>query len=212
MSTPFAELDAIHQATPTNLDQLDQRMLYQSDATMVERSGDNKLFVKFYARQVRNEEKSMEAGRAIHEEKVYINIKLPGDKHNDVNRVAFPEDIKRFPLHYERFRKNQEQVIGTPLNVLPFLTEAQVEDYRVIHIRTVEQLAGLADVTAQQIMGSVAHKHQAQAWLDRFNSVEKVREEFDAKDRAREEEMKTLKAQIEALTKAQAAISNPPQD
>lgn len=204
----FAALDAVHQSIPTNLDALDSRMVYQSDATQVERSADSKLFVKFYAKSVKDEEESAKQNRAVHKEVVFINIKIPGDKNNDVNRVAFPEDIQRFPIHYERFRKGQEQVIGTPLSAVPFLTDAQVEDYKAIFIRTVEQLAGLPDVQAQQIMGSVAHKQQAQAWLDSFKGAERLRSEFEAKAKADRELIAKMQAQLDELTAAQAAANS----
>jgi hypothetical protein len=181
MAQDFALLDAVHQQVATNFDNLDSNMVVKSDATRMERMGDDKLMVKFYSRSVKDDAKSKEANRAIFEEQTYINIKLPGDKNNDVNRVAFPEDIVRFPVHYERYRKNQDQVIGTPLSAVGFLTEPQVEEYKTLFIRTVEQLAGLPDVTCQKIMGSVTHKQQAQAFLDSFKSADTLRAEFQKK-------------------------------
>jgi hypothetical protein len=177
----FATLDALNQSTPTNLDALDSRMAFASDGQQIAQAADSKLFVRFYVRSVRNEAKSLEANRAIFEDQVYINIKIPGDKNNDVNRVAFPEDIMRFPQHYERFKKNQEQVVGTPLTALPFLTEAQIMEYATVYIKTVEQLAELSDVNAQKMMGSLDHKQKAQAWLDSFKSADALRAEFSAK-------------------------------
>lgn len=209
MAQDFAVLEAIHQSTPTNLDALDARMAFASDAQQVSRAGDEKLFVRFYTKQERNEEKSLEANRAVYEEKVYINIKMPGDKHNDINRVAYPEDIVRFPVHYERFRKGQEQVVGTPLNALPFLNETQVEEYKSMYIRTVEQLAGLPDVQAQKILGSIAHKQQAQAWLDSFKGAERLREEFEAEKTKMAEQMAAMQAQLAKLTTPQANVVPP---
>ena len=194
--TDFAVLDAVHQTQATNFDSLDSRMLMQSDSNKIERAADDKLFVRFYTKAVRDDQKSLEAGRAIFEERVYVNIKIPGDKNNDVNRVAFPEDIMRFPMHYERFRKGQEQVVGTPLNAVPFLSEAQIEEYKSLYIRTVEQLASLADVQASKIFGSVDHKQKAQAWLDSFKSADTIRSEFQKK-------FEEQQAQIAALQAAQ---------
>jgi hypothetical protein len=194
--TDFAVLDAVHQSQATNFDSIDSRMLMQSDSSKIERATDDKLFVRFYTKATKNEAKSQEAGRAIFEEQVFINIKIPGDKNNDVNRIAFPEDITRFPIHYERFRKGQEQVIGTPLNAVPFLNEAQVEEYKALYIRTVEQLAALSDVQASKIFGSVAHKQEAQKFLDSFKSADSLRAEFQKK-------FEEQAAQIAALQAAQ---------
>lgn len=203
MAEPFAVLDSLHQSQSTNFDDIDARMAYQSDSTRVERSADDKLFVRFFMKPVKNEAKSLEAGRTIMEEHVMLNIKIPGDKNNDVVKDVSmqPEYIQRFPVHYERFRKNMEQVVGTPLNALPFLTEAQVEEYRGVNIRTVEQLAGLADVQAQTLFGSVAHKQQAQAWLDSFKGAEKLRQEFEAKSKDQDAQLAVLRQQIAELTK-----------
>lgn len=209
MAQDFATIDAVHQSVPTNLDALDSRMLMQSDATAVSRQGDDKLFVRFYMKPVKNEEKSLEAGRTIMEDHVYINIKLPGDKHNDVNRIAFPEDFVRFPLHYERFRKGMEQVVGTPLTALPFLTEAQVEEYRSVFIRTVEQLAGLPDVQAQKMLGSISHKQQAQVWLDSFKGAERLRQEYEADKAKMAEQMAAMQEQLAKLTAIQDSAKTP---
>ncbi len=181
MSVPFDQLDALNQMSPTNFDALDANMAFKSSAAAQAQAQDARLFVRFYNKAVLNEEKSVAANRAIHEDKVFINIKIPGDKNNDVNRVAYPEDFQRFPMHWERFRKGQEQVIGTPLNVLPFLTEAMLLDYTASNVRTVEQLANLSDVNCQKLMGSVTHKQDAQRWLDSLKSSDTLRAEFEKK-------------------------------
>jgi hypothetical protein len=201
----FAAVDLMHQATPTNFDNLDAGMAFRSDGQAVSRQGDDKLYVKFYSKAIKDEAKSQEAGRAIFKDTLFINIKMPGDKHNDVNRIAFPEDIQRFPVHFERFKRGQEQVVGTPLSALPFLTEVQVEEYASMFIKTVEQLAGLPDVQAQKILGSITHKQQAQAWLDSFKGAERLRAEFEEQRKADAEKMAAMQAQLDALTKTPKA-------
>jgi hypothetical protein len=204
MSAPadFAVLDALHQSQATNFNDVDARMMLQSDASNIERAADAKLFVRFFTKPIKNEEKSLEAKRAIFEEHVFLNIKIPGDKNNDVIKdvTLQPEYIQRFPQHYAQFRKNQEQVIGTPLNALPFLTETQVEEYRLMNIRTVEQLAGMADVQAQTILGSVTHKKRAQEWLDSFKGVDQLRAEYEAAAEDTAKQLAELKAQVAKLS------------
>lgn len=203
MAQDFAALDAVHQMQPTNFDGLDANLAFKSDSTQMERVGDAKLFVRFYSKPTKDDEESVKQNRAVFKDVVYINIKLPGDKFNDVNRTAFPEDIQRFPMHYERFRKGQEQIVGTPIDALPFLTEAQAEEYKALFIKTVEQLAGLPDSVTQRILGSVTHKQQAQAWLDSFKGADRLRAEFEEKDKARDAEMAELRARLDAMTKPQ---------
>jgi len=201
MPETFAVADALHQAQPTNFDAVDSRMLFQSDGERVANMADSKLFVRFFTKSVMNPEKSEEAKRAIYETHEFVNIKIPGDKNNDVVKdlALEPYYIQRFPEHYARFKKGQEQVIGTPLNALPFLREEQVEEYKAMNIRTVEQLAGMADVQAQTILGSIAHKQQAQKWLDSFKGAEQLRKDFEADKEAQAAQIAELQAKIAAL-------------
>lgn len=192
----FMAQDIAHQMTPTDFDNLDAKMVFQSDGAAVERRDDHKLAVKFYMRPVKNMEKSEAAGRAVHENVTFINIKIPGDKYNDVDRAAWPDDYKRFPQHYARFQQNREQLVGTPLATLPFLTEAQVMDYAHVNVRTVEQLAGMSDVNAQQLFGSVGHKQKAAEWLENFKSASAVREDLQAKLDEQAKQIEELKKQL----------------
>ena len=205
----FSVLDANNQAQPTNFEALDENMMFRSNESRVAQAADGRLFVNFFMKAVKNEAKSLEAGRAIFEEREFLNIKIPGDKNNDVVKDLSiePHYIQRFPVQYARFKQNQEQVVGTPLNLAPFLTESQVEEYRALNIRTVEQLAGLSDVNAQTIMGSIKHKQEAQAWLDSVKGAEALRMEYEADKAKRDEEMAALRAKIEELTSKQATLS-----
>jgi hypothetical protein len=205
MPEPFAVLDALNQSAPTNFDAVDANMMFKSDENRVATAMDDKLFVRFFVKPVKDEAKSLEAGRTIMEDHVFVNVKIPGDKNNDVIKDCQlePAYIQRFPVHYERFKRNLEQVVGTPLSALPFLRESQVEEYRAMNIRTVEQLAGLADVQAQTILGSISHKQQAQAWLDSFKGAEQLRKEYEADKVQKEAELAELRAKVEALSKPQ---------
>lgn len=202
MST-FAELDAVNQATPTNFGVLDEAMAFATDEMAQAYKDDNKLFVQFYKRNLRNEAASLEAKRAIFETHTFILIKIPGDKHNDVNRIANEHDQQRFPVQFAKFQKGLEQIVGTPLDAVPFLTMAQIEEYKYLNVRTVEQLAGLSDGICQKIMGAVTHKQKAQEWLDAFKDADKMRAEFAAKTEAQQTEIEELKKQMAQLLASQ---------
>jgi len=201
MPETFAVADALHQAQPTNFDAVDSRMLFQSDGERVANMADSKLFVRFFTKAVKNEAESLKQNRAIFEQHEFVNIKIPGDKNNDVVKdlAIEPYYIQRCPEHYARFKKGMEQIIGTPLNALPFLSEAQVEEYKAMNIRTVEQLAGMADVQAQTILGSIAHKQQAQKWLDAFKGAEQLRKDFEADKETQAAQIAELQAKLAAL-------------
>lgn len=202
MAQDFAALDMAHQAAPTNFAPLDDAMAFATDEQAQAYKDDNKLFVQFYNRNLRNEAKSLEEKRAIFETHTFILIKIPGDKYNDVNRIASEHDKARFPIQFAKFEKGQEQIVGTPLDALPFLTSAQVEEYKYLHVRTVEQMAGMADALCQRVMGAIVHKQKAQEWLDTFKDADKLRAEFNAKAEAQQKELDSLKAQLAALTAA----------
>jgi hypothetical protein len=202
MAENFAVLDALNQSQPTDFDTVDANMMFKSDENRVATAMDAKLFVQFFSKPVKNDEKSIAAGRAIFEPHEFVIIKIPGDKNNDVVKdlTLEPYYIQRFPIHYARFKKNQEQIVGTPLNVVPFLTEVQVEEYKAINIRTVEQLAGMSDVNCQTLMGSVKHKQDAQAFLDTFKSAETLRKDFEASQAAQAAQIAELQAKLAELT------------
>ena len=128
---------------------------------------DDHLFVKFHTQPLHNQKKSAEAGRPIYDDREYVSIMVPGDKCSIIDRPASPEDIQRFPKHYERFKTNAaDQSTGTPLEHWPSLTRSQVEEMKYFGVHTVEQLAGMADTQTQQFRGMNTLRTKAQQFLD----------------------------------------------
>jgi len=130
--------------------------------------GDQTLLVRFFMQPWHNKVKSDEEGRPIFEEKPYVEIMQPGNKDSIIRRPATERDKQRFPEHYKRFelRQDQDVVTGTPREEWPGITRSQVEELRFLNIRTVEQLAELADSNAQNIMGVQMLKAKAKEYLD----------------------------------------------
>lgn len=168
------QVDSMQNSTPTNWSQHDNMLVQRSDGDSARFAGDDRLHVRFFTKPRLNPDKSNEANRAIYEDTVYVEIMMPGEKNNIVMRPAWAQDFQRFPKHYAAFQEGAEQVVGTPLTVLPFLSESQVEEFRYLNIRTVEQLAKLADSASQQVMGAQDLKAKAQKFLDALNSNERV--------------------------------------
>jgi hypothetical protein len=75
----------------------------------------------------------------------------------------------RFPDQYKRFKANEAQAMsGTPLEELPFLTQAKRSELKALSIYTAESLASLDGNPLKQLgMGGRELKNQAQAYLDR---------------------------------------------
>jgi hypothetical protein len=118
---------------------------------------DQTLWVEFYTEAVEHPNKSREAGRPIFEDREFVKIKFPADSKRVVvapaNEMHYHTDAKmqmtyaqRFPRHYEAFKAQiVDFVAGTPLTEAPFLTAAKRAELNTQNVRTVEQLAGLAD-------------------------------------------------------------------
>lgn len=189
---------------------------YDEDAVMEDSArfaGDKRLMVHFYKRPVHNQFKSNEEGRPIYDEKVYVRIIVPGDKHNIVDTPATREHTQvRFAEQYAKFMRNEEQVVsGTPLKIWPPLSITQVAELNALNITTVEQLATLPDNLAQQFMGFNGLRVKAQLFLDAAKdgaaSSKLIAElaERDTKINVMEANMAALTEQLNKLTAAQAA-------
>ncbi len=140
----------------------------ESTTSMAENyaAGDERLMVRFYLRPMKDDALSLKEGRPIFVEQEYIEIVVPGDKDNTVNRPIRDEDKARFPKHYEKWATTGKQaVIGTPLEAWPQITRAQCEELRFFNVTTVEALANLADVHASRFMGLHDLKKKAASFL-----------------------------------------------
>jgi hypothetical protein len=116
---------------------------------------DDKLIVNFQLMPHPDQEASLKEGRPIFKMKEYVTIMVPGDKNNIVNRPVWKgRDDMRFARQYAAFKNNQSQEAdGTPLEQVAWITRNQVEELKHFHVKTLEQLANLADVHAQRFMG-----------------------------------------------------------
>lgn len=133
-------------------------------------AGDETLFVVFYMGVLQNEGKTVEAGRPIFDDVECVKVIVPGDRNNVVDRPATTHDKQRFAKQYAAFKAGKtgdEQVSGTRLTDWPFLTRAQIEEFRYLGIRTVEQLAEVRDDVCTKVPGMHQLKRNAQIWLDR---------------------------------------------
>lgn len=210
MALDAAQVEQLQNSTPTNWATFDQQLGEQPDANAGRFAMDGKLHVRFYSKPKYNPDKSAEANRPIYEDTVYVEIMMPGDKNNIIQRPALSmRDDLRFPKHYEQFQKGQaEQMVGTPLKVLPFLSEAQVEELAWFKIRTVEQLADLSDTV--NFMGASEMKRKAKKYLDAINGTSALVEQ----NKSLQAQLDEMRAMIEQMTapksKKQAAAEVDP--
>lgn len=78
-----------------------------------------------------------------------------------------PQLWERIEPAYERWLKGQETPVdGTPLEAWPGLTKGQVEHLRLLHVRSVEELAAVTDSTLDKIgMGARALRERAKLFV-----------------------------------------------
>ena len=97
----------------------------------------------------------------------YIEMMMPGEKNVIIREPVWDQHLKRFPQQWQQFLAGEEeQVVGTPLKVAPFLTESQVEELGFFKIRTIEQLADLSD-TGMNFMGAQELKSAAKRFIEK---------------------------------------------
>lgn len=174
-------------------------------------ANDNRLLVRFYIAARKDDEKSAQEGRPIYRDAEYIRILMPGNKESIVARPITEMDIARFRKQYDAWKANEKDTIeGTLLETVardPLLrfNPSQIEELRYFNIYTVEQLANIADVHAQNFMGINKLKQAAENYLkvskDRAATtrLEAELETRDNKIAALEEALTSMQVQLKSV-------------
>lgn len=166
---------------------------------------DEKLHVTFMMHPHPDPEATAREKRPIFAEKEYIRIIVPGDKTTVVFRPVWEMDKQRFPRHYAQFKRGQtEQVVGTPLSIVPFLNKAQVEELAYFGIKTVEQLAAMPDSGSGAVPAFHTLKKQAAQFVEAASGNTKRVEDLEAQNRALMERLAALEASVNAKVEAPA--------
>jgi hypothetical protein len=162
---------------------------------------DKTLLVKFYFKTVPDPSASEEQGRACFKEREYIDIRVPGTRGAGAVRPATLRDKKRFERHYQAFKQRVElPVEGTPLSEWPVITRAHAEELAFVNVKTVEQLAGMSDSVASQMMCGQMFKTKANKWLEQAKS-DVTSKELANELAQRDAKIAELSGKLEALTK-----------
>jgi hypothetical protein len=171
------------------------------------RAGDEKLAVRFFTKAAQDGEQSALQGRPIFKEVDYIQIVVPGDRTSTVVRPVSEQDKGRFLQQYEHWKKTKEEemLMGTPLEAWGIMTVAQIEEYRYFGIRTIDQMATLRDDVCQKIMGAVQLKQRAVAFLEVAKS-EAPMKTVQAELVKRDEQIATLTKAVEAQAEELKAL------
>ena len=155
-------------------------------------AADRSVYARFYTKPEKDDAASAEAGRPIFRDREYVEIRAAGNANNVIQRKASAEDKRRFARQYELYKQGDaDQIVGTPLAEVPWLTRSQVEELAYLRIRSLEALAGLSDEICSKYAGMYDLKRKAVAAVE---AAEKA-----APFTALAEENKVLKEELAAL-------------
>jgi cell division protein FtsB len=137
------------------------------------------LRVRFVQVGVPDKAATKKEGRPVFRDEEFAEIYWAGDRSKGGNlfpalqpmwhrggRYVTPAEM--WHREYQQFKAgNTEAIIGTPLDELPFLTQAKRAELKALNIHTAEALAQLDGTFLQRLgMGGRALKDQAQAYID----------------------------------------------
>jgi hypothetical protein len=147
------------------------------------------------------------AGRPIYRDADFIRKYSPGDPTNIIDREVWPHDIEEFSKEWELYQKGKDQSsAGTPLEMLPGINPAKIEEYKAFPrapVRTIEDLANLSDSQAGSFMGVLADRQRARDWMSLAENQAPI---VDLRNQVAEERTKN-EAQAQQLQELQRQLA-----
>lgn len=175
----------------------------------------SQVHVQFYQKAVQDKRATREQGRPIYKDVEYVRIRFPGDNkrelHAPAHEKAYLADkmggrlsyAEMYAEHYKLFRDSAEQVVGTPLTELPFLTAAQRETLKGQNIATAEMLAEMPDRAIKNLgMNWRPVRDQAKAYLEKAAGSADVAK-LSAENAELSERLKQMEAMMAEMQKQQ---------
>jgi hypothetical protein len=158
------------------------------------------VFVQFYSDAVELKAESEKQGRPIFKDLAHIRKMIPGDASTIIERVAKDHDKNMFPREWEAFQRQQVNgVTGTPLEQWPQVTRAQCKEAKYFEVHTVEQMAGLSDLSCQKMgMGFSELRSKAKAYLEAAAGTASQTAQA-AENQRLHDEIEALKAQLQDI-------------
>lgn len=189
-------------------EQVSDEGLYEGPGKLPSQSKEG-LYIRFYHEPIFNRLKSEGgirvkdgkeevvegAGRPIFDDVEYIEIVIPGDRNNIINRAVTQQDKRQWAQQYQAWKAgDQEQLSGTPLDKWPGIHRAQVEELKYFRVRTVEQLAEMGDGVIGNIGPILGLRQRARDFLAAAKGAAPL-ESLRAQMVARENENEVLRRQ-----------------
>lgn len=148
---------------------------------------------------VLNKAKTEREGRPIYDAVVLLEKIVPGDPSNRPVRPMREQDKSDFPREWAAFQaKREQQIPGTPLSAVPWLSRTQIAEYNALAIFTVEQLATLPESVASRIMGFHTIKAKAENFLKAAQDSAYM-ERMAAAGKEKDAQIEALRAEIAEL-------------
>ncbi len=195
MSTELANLPR-----PTNI-------VMNGHTGIAQWGNDSQLLVMFYNRSVEDPAKSLETGRPVHEDKIFIKIQHPGEMYNIIDRPINDLDKMRFRDKWSAFVQNRTQIPeGTPIDLLFPNYPAIAENLRAYGIYTIEQCAKLSASAIDNIgRGGQEYVNRSQKYLDSaqkgiaFHKLQKENDDLKNNLQVQSNQIRQLKEQLDYL-------------
>jgi len=185
-------------------------------------------YVRFEYRSIEDRDASITAGHYVARDVVFALVTPTGSKdllekpvedwlaglREGVNQDRIPSLwLDAYQQALEVWKKNQQDPeFGTPLRNWPALSPAQLKMLTDCNLRSIEDVAEMNEESVNRVgMGGRALQEKAKAWLDSAKDGGKTAEELDTLRKSNKTlseqntsmmaDMKTMKAQLEALQK-----------
>jgi hypothetical protein len=159
---------------------------------------DQNLLAKFFVHPEISVYKSKEAGVAVYDDVVMVEVIQPGEK-EPIRQMANAWHKQRFAKQWENFQKGIESIVsGTPLEMLMPGEPSTVLNLKGLNVHTVQQLANLHDTAIGNIPMGRDLVNRAKAYLGTASG--------GAEFHAMQKEMETMRAELAALKEQGAAV------
>lgn len=166
--------------------------------------------VMFYMGTRPDKVKSAEEGRPIFVECPFIKIFSAGDNLTVIDKPVWDDPrnpnshTAQWPKEWANFKAGvaaEAQGGGTPLKLMPGISQAQVRELEHFHCYTVEQLADISDSNGGKFMGIQSLKNEARSYILRAKGAageKTLQRELEKRD----QEIELLKSQMQQLLAA----------
>jgi len=161
--------------------------------------------VRFWMDAYKNTAKTAEAGRPVFDTVPWCEIRVLGEPDTvsgPVHKMQ-PDPRERFAPAWAKFQQDNasEGLVGTPLKEVPWLERGAVETLNYAGIKTLENLASVADGSLGNIPGGLALRKKARDMIAAAKNeapLQKMSDELAKRD----EQIAALKAQIGEILEA----------